>query len=93
MKATVHMEIDVDTEAWEAEYGTRALEDVENYLLNHLLQSPAAQADVRPPRGLRLARAALDHRGPDREAPATVRALPRFTQRGSRAQVPSAGFC
>jgi hypothetical protein len=45
MKATVHMEIDVDTEAWEAEYGTRALEDVENYLLNHLLQSPAAQAD------------------------------------------------
>jgi hypothetical protein len=42
---TVHAEIEVDRDAWEAEYGNPGnINEVEDYLLNQLSQSPAAEA-------------------------------------------------
>lgn len=39
----VRMEVEVDLEAWDAEYGT-PVADVETYLLNQVALSPAAEA-------------------------------------------------
>lgn len=47
MRLHVRMEIEVDEAAWVAEYGcppNRVARDVEDYLLNHVQQSPAADA-------------------------------------------------
>lgn len=47
MKIKIRMEIEVDEAAWSEMYGTpkqRLATDVEDYLLNQVLQSPASVA-------------------------------------------------
>lgn len=46
---TVRMEVEVDEAAWTEEYGEprgRIVDSVEDYILNQLTQSPAAEADA-----------------------------------------------
>ncbi len=45
MTLSIRMEVEVDQAAWQAEYGTAGdANDVEDYVLGQLTQSPAADA-------------------------------------------------
>jgi hypothetical protein len=47
MTFEVRMEIEVDTQAWEEEYGPQNLKrDVEDYILNQLTASAAAESGL-----------------------------------------------